>query len=169
MEFFQVTNNVNFRANYKLGSSKKVKKDIIFSTNFQKADDANDNETVIVNNNLGYKHQVKPLGLSVLLSMNYNFSDFQGLNTDTYGPSLNVSKSLLKKKVILRLTYSNLYRRANSLRQNRITNYRLQAKYNLSRHHSFSLNGTVLDRKTFEGTQPSFTEQTLTLQYAAKF
>lgn len=169
LEFFQTTHNISFRANYKLGNSKKKKQDLIFSTNYQLANDSYDNSTTITNNNLGYKHSIKALGLSMFASFNYNKSVFQGLETDSYGPTVNASKSLMKKKVVVRCTYSTLFRKANSIRQSQISNVRLSAKYNYNRHHSISLNMAYLDRKMFDITQPSFSEQTLTLQYAARF
>jgi len=169
LEFFQVTHNLSFRTNYKLGNSKTTKSDIIFSTNYQLATDSYDSETTISNNNLGYKHVMKPIGLTLFASMNYNKSVFQGLQTDSYGPTFNASKKLLKKKIVLKFTYSTLFRRANKVKQNTISNFRIAAKYNYSRHHGIALNASLLDRKTYEGTQASFKEKTVTLQYTARF
>ena len=169
LEFFQVTHNLSFRTNYKLGNSKFSKKDIIFSTNYQLATDSYDSETTISNNNLGYKHSLKPIGLSLFASMNYNRSAFQGLETDSYGPTFNATKKLMKKKVVLKFTFSTLFRKANKIKQNAISNFRFTAKYNYNRHHGISLNTSLLDRQTYEGTQPSFKEKTMTLQYTAKF
>ena len=169
LEFFQVTHNLSFRTNYKIGNSKTSKKDIIYSTNYQLATDSYDSQTTIINNNLGYKHAFKPIELTLFGSVNYNRSIFQGLETDSYGPTFNASKKLMKKKVVLKFTYSTLFRTANKLKQNSISNFRFSAKYNYNRHHGISLNASLLDRQTYEGTQPSFKEKTVTLQYTARF
>ncbi len=169
IDYFQVSHNISFRANYKLASDKKTNQDIMYTTNYQLATASEGGNTSIINNNLGYKLMLKTIGLSGMVSFNYNKSIFEGLETDSYGPTLSLAKNLLKKKMSLRFTYNSLFRDAAGVRQNIIGNYRFITRYNINKYHSLSLQASLLDRRTFTGNQASFVERTLTLQYSARF
>jgi len=169
LSFFQVTHNTSFLANYKIGNNKDKKQDIIFSTNYQKANDSDKNDTKISNTNLGYKHTIKPISLSLFISANYNISIFQGLKNNTYGPMFTANKSIFDKKVMLTFTYNTLFKTTNGVKVNTVSNYRFSAQFTFKRSHAFSLNAVLLDRKNVAKEQASFLEKTLTIQYNYRF
>ena len=153
-KFVQVTQNASFNANYSFGET-DIKHSLMLNTAYQNVNSLNETATLLqetgsnmVNTNIGYTLNITPSALMLSGSFNYNrFSQMEGVNSNTYGPTVNVNKGLLDKKITV--TFSSSLLNSGSSGQSSLMNlYRAAASYKPGKHHALSLSSSFMIKQT---------------------
>ena len=167
LNFTQISQNINFNANYVLKATEEKTASLTANLSAQQTIDeqggAEQNSgSMFYNGNLGYVNQWKPLELNVSASLNVSLQESNNMQNLTAGPVLSASKSLFEKqlRVSLSSAINNSY--SNSQLQNTIVNCRLSATYSLKEKHNFSFTNAFINRKTL-GNEVS--ESTIRAEY----
>ena len=168
LEYFQVTKNAGFGANYRLGKG-KVRQNLMFNSSWQDANDSQDNASQVLNFNTGHQMAFTKIDLTVGTSINYNNSQFGTLNNSAYGPTLSLSKKFFKKKVNQTLAVSTLTTMSESEKVSSTSNVRASTNYRIKKSHTFSLNLIYLTQSSFQENGRSYQEYRATFQYSYKF
>lgn len=106
LDYYQVNTTYNNLLMY------KIKKSVItLNTSFQHASDksdANDNLSSFLTANLSYTYLLDKQNLSLTTAFNYYYNTSTGLNTQFFGPHINISKQFFNKvcKAALIVTYN---------------------------------------------------------------
>jgi cellobiose-specific phosphotransferase system component IIB len=174
LNYTQLSESATLGTSYLIGNTSKARRMAIVNISYQRATDKQGGEiqntgSRFINGNFAYTQQYPALGLGVTLALNTNMSTAGDLRSSTTGPTVGISKSLLKKKMQTSATVSYNTQMINSERNNSITNVRLMAGYRVQNHHAFSLSGIILNRNSRAATSPDFTEYTVTLGYNYNF
>lgn len=168
LDYFQVTRNAGLGFNYSTGKE-KIKHNIFSNGNYQVADDELNNSSKMLNLNSGYQAMLPHLGLTGAASLNVNRAIFVAINSTAIGPTLSVTKSLLKKKVKTSASYSMIYTYSIGELIDRLGSARLTAAYTYKQKHTTSFSGVYVNKKSITGTGTSFNEFRGTLQYGYTF
>ncbi|HET8858813.1 hypothetical protein [Marivirga sp.] len=175
LNFTQISQNLNFNANYILKSTEDKSTALTANLSAQQTIDEQGGETqnsgsTFYNGNFGYVNQWKPLELNLSASMNVSLQEALDMQNLTVGPVFSASKSLFEKqlRLSLSLAFNNSY--SNSQLQTTIINCRLSATYSLKEKHNFSFTNAFINRKSAgnevsEGTISAVYNGTLTYSY----
>ncbi|WP_421875101.1 hypothetical protein [Marinoscillum sp.] len=137
LEFFQVTKSAMVSVNYQL--SKKSRKALFLTTNFQDASDNQGNASNFQSANAGYSFSVgKQIQFNT--SMSFNQSESSGFTNMTYGPVIGASRPFFQNKVRSNLSLSFLNSHLNGSLESNINNLRWSASYQPGKRHNISLN-----------------------------
>ncbi len=104
LNFYQISNSFNSSISHSFGT-KQVKKTLSLNAAYQKASDQQPGTlqgikvSNVLNGNLAYSQMFAAKSLSISGGANYSLSTAVGNRTLFYGPSVNVSKPLLGKKI----------------------------------------------------------------------
>ena len=117
----------------------------------------------IHNSNISYTVQLKKLQAGVSVIGNYNASFIQDLRTDFFGPSVNLTKSLLEKSLSLALGSTYNLQFQNGAKSGDVLNHRLNVSYKPKakskwKNYTLGLNANLLQRFALDITQPNTTE-----------
>ena len=168
LKYFQVTKGAGFGANYNYGK-KEISKAIVFNSSWQGANDSQDNTSKVLNLNLGHQINFMKLGMGVSGSINYNNSQFGEFNNTGIGPSLGVSKKLLKKQINQSVNYSLLNTSSGGDRISMTSNIRSTTSYRFKKKHAINLNIIYLTQESFQENGLKYNEFRATLQYSYQF
>jgi len=168
LEFFQVTRNVTFVSNYSFGTD-TAKHGLSLSSNFQNALDSDGNNNDALNLNLAHTYTFTPAKLSIATSYNYNTTTTNDLNIVSLGPSLAISKPIVKNAVTLTLALTRLGSRQDGEKQSNVTNANFSARYRLKKSHNFTLSALSSHQDNILDASASTSEQRVNFQYAFKF
>ena len=168
LEYFQVTSNASFGANYRFGG-KKAKQSVNLMSNWQGAHDSDDNESDVYTVNLGHQVNISALSMSVSTSVNYNTSTFSGYVNSSVGPTLSISKKLFKKQVSQIIAASFLATNTDGAPVSETKNIRTTTSYRYKKNHSVSANFIYLGQNSFQEGGNNYNEYRVTIKYAYKF
>ncbi len=176
LDFVQVNNSyqASIAYGYAVGTWRH---NISLNGNYQtdvttpEAPDTPDERSFIQNATIAYQLKYRPANLSIVFAYNFNDSDFGATQTRRGGPSLRVSKLLLKKKLKLNLSHAYFNNDQQGSTINGIQNARLGANYTISKMHLLKLDSTMIIRnhKSDVVRGDSFTEVITRLSYNFRF
>jgi hypothetical protein len=177
LNFTQISQNLNFNANYMLKATEEKSSSLTANLSTQQTTDeqggAEQNSgSTFYNGNFGYVSQWKPMELSFSASMNVSLQEATDMQNLTVGPVLSATKSLIEKQLRLSLSsaFNNSY--SNQKLQNTIINCRLSATYSLREKHNFSFTNAFINRRTVGSETSDSTiksEYNGTLTYSYQF
>lgn len=104
LNFYQINRTLTQMAMYNWGN-KDVRQSVLLTVSHQQAEDQTDAETTIENtntfltSNAAYTYMFVPRAFSASAAFNYYTNQVQDLQTDYYGPSLNITKSFWHKRL----------------------------------------------------------------------
>ncbi|HEX9956344.1 MAG TPA: hypothetical protein VGA96_03785, partial [Fibrella sp.] len=158
---------------FKLWTGERVMHTFTGSATYQKLQDLNPftaalNENQNWNYTLSYAWQTLASNLDLNISYGYTLNKFLDMSSAYYGPSMGVSKRMLKDKLSLSLTMS--YQKSHEVlaefdQRGSVLSAALSADYQITPVHRLAINWTnVLNR----GAQ-LFREQQGTIQYSVSF
>jgi hypothetical protein len=174
LNYTQLSQSANVTATYALSKNPNVMKMLVLNVAYQQATDAQAGKVLntgsrFINSNMAYTQQVSSIGAGFTVALNTNVSLAGDLESLMIGPTISVNKSIFKKKIQTSLSVSYNEQTINGEKSNSFANVRLMSAYRVSKHHSFSLSGVVLNKSSREKTSPDFTEYTATLGYNYNF
>lgn len=167
LEFFQVTENAAFNAAYQFGSA-SLKHGVNLATTVQRATDSEDNDNNAFNGNVMYNLSFTNIKLSIATAYNYNKTITNASEFIAQGPTLSLSKPVIKEAVKLSLAYTRL-KSVQTDMENTITNLVFGARYTLLKKHSFTLNAISSSRISSEEGMDAITENRINFQYGYSF
>lgn len=172
LNFTQISQNANASINYQVINRPNHRQFWNANANVQIASGGGDNAspgTVFYNASTSYNLNWSKWGFTTVLAVNYSQNEAEANLARTVGPTLTMSKTLLRKKLRLSLSASvnNSYL-ANELTAS-IVNLRLNAGYTLLKKHRFNLNVLTLRRNATDASRNTFAEFTGTLGYNYSF
>lgn len=168
LKYFQVTRSANFGANYRFGK-KDISQALIFNSSWQGAEDSQDNGSQVINLNVGHQLGLMKIHMTIGTSFNYNNSQFGDFNNNGYGPTVSVSKKLLKQKMNQSVAFSWLNTVSDGTRISSTSNIRATTSYRLKKKHSLNLSLIYLSQNSFQEDGKKYKEYRATLQYAYQF
>ncbi len=170
LNFYQVSTNANFNANYSFGS-KEHKQSLSLNTGFQVANARDEYRiseqiTTFQNTILSYRYNIHPIGLTWTLAGNYNKMQSDVLDLTNIGPTVGIGKDLFEKKIKVGLFNSYLLRTTSGNADGYTYTARLSVGYKFYKKHNISFNTTYVNRKS--DTQ-NFSEVRGTVNYRYSF
>lgn len=175
LNFTQISQNANLNVAYILSSNKNKRQNINANLSFQNAADEQggveqNSGSQFYSANTSYSLSLVPRNTTITVAFNYNKNEAGEINSATFGPTLAVSKTYFEKK--LRTTFSSSMNDSysNSIRLNRVMNYRLNGSYSMKKKHNLNLSMITVNRNTnTESAATDFTELTTTFGYSYNF
>lgn len=168
LKYFQVTRSASLGSNYRFGK-KELRQTLIFNSNWQGANDSQDNGSQVVTLNVGHQLGFTQLNMALNTSLNYNNSQFGEFNNNGFGPAISLSKKLFKKKVNQSIAYSWLNTTSDGSRVSVTSNVRATTSYRYKKKHSINLSLIYLSQESFQENGNKYKEYRATLQYAYQF
>jgi len=160
IKYSQATSNVSLITNYNFGDT-VLQQGISFLTSYQKGNTLNQSGTDVtdiansfINANLMYRLVFVPQKLTVFISLNYSVFESEGMNNNSYGPTLGIVKQMMKDKLKLGLNSTYLNTSGNS--ESSLINFRVYANYSVNKHHSFKIGVNVLNKNANNQTINQF-------------
>ena len=174
IKLVQINHNTSVAANYSFGKN-NLKHAVMAAGTFQNVQDIKEifNQQLMtpneVTNYLGnYSLTINDIQLTSAVSMMYNKVDAAGIVVTSVGPSLNVSKKLLQKK--LNLSFVSTYlANEEALAKFAVTNYKLGAQYKQGKHHALKAEIALVNKHITKGEGESFKEFLGKLSYDFNF
>jgi hypothetical protein len=185
LNFYQVSQTMNGTVVRSFGSKENAHS-IMLNSSYQRADNGGTNQpgalSDFISTNMSYTYSHTATGTSVTVASNLYQNNASGVQSTSWGPSLNIGQSFFEK--VLRLSAVSTYNQTSSksnadngatLGSSPVWNNQLSANYSPKQaeesktRHSVSFNIAVLRRLKPVGTQPAFTEMTGTLNYSVSF
>ncbi|EAY26719.1 hypothetical protein M23134_02970 [Microscilla marina ATCC 23134] len=172
LNFTQIAQNANVSINYQVVNHPEHRQFWNANANVQVASGEGGNNslgTVFYNASTSYNFNWSKIGFTTVLSLNYSQNEAEAALARTVGPTLTLSKTLLKKKLRLSLAASlnNSYLAENLTGS--IINFRLNGGYTLLKKHRINLNVLTLRRNATDTNRDAFAEFTGTLGYSYSF
>lgn len=154
IKFLQLTNNYGALVSYSTGNKNNTHA-VSFSGNYQKADALQEGGLATVSDgsefynaygsyNLGYPK----LKLVVTLAMMYNRFIGGGIITDSYGPTLGITKRFWKDKIAANITGTYMDNLQNSSYQSNNVSFVYGLAYKLDKFNSVRIDGRFLTRQS---------------------
>lgn len=123
------------------------------------------------NGNLSYTLGLPSSNTNISLAVNYNQSDAPQSLSETWGPTLAVSRPFFNKQIKNNMSVSYNKTTMNDAQANNTLNLRLSSTYVFKENHNFNANLTFLSRTSTraENAQPAFTETSVNVVYSYHF
>ena len=153
LRFAQVTTNGGVNAT-RMFKGTKFNQTVMVMGNYQEAVSNGDRNSQTYLGMASYNVTYNPIKLTGTLGMSYNKSIAPGVETDLTGPTLGLSKPLLKNKLNLGAAASYLNTVINTIDAGVITTGRLFATYKVGAHHSFNASYSMVNRKLGTAAPP---------------
>lgn len=175
LNFTQISQNLNFNANYVLPGSEKKRQNLSANVSIMKAADEQggvqqNTGSTFYNLNTAYSLNLVPKNLTLSASINYSQNKALSTKSSTLGPTVSVSKTMFDKKLRVTGSYSLNNTYMDGSMTNRVNSVRGNASYSLRKKHNFNLSVVALNRATKQETGANdFTEFTGTLGYSYSF
>lgn len=151
IKYSQATSNASVTTNYNFGDSIK-QQGITFITSFQKGNTLNQSGTEVTNIsntffnvNTMYHLSIVPQKITAFASINYSVFETMGNTTNSVGPTLGLTKQLMKDK--LKTGINTTYLKTSGSSSSSLTNFRLYANYTINKHHSFKIGINLLNKQ----------------------
>ncbi|MCH5597984.1 hypothetical protein [Niabella ginsengisoli] len=155
LNFTQLSQNAGLNINYALEQSKSRSQQLFVVLNFmetanRKADIIRKGEaTRFVNGSLNYTLSFPSNGLNISSGINYSYNYATLLSGNTWGPMINISKSLLKN--VLRTNYGVGYNTSkNGETKVTVVNARANATANFAKRHNLNFSAVWQQKKTIK-------------------
>lgn len=153
LRFAQVTSAAGFNAT-RMFKGDKFNQTVMVMGNYQEAVSNGDRNSQTYLGMTSYNVTYNPIKLTGTLGISYNKALAAGSETDLVGPTLGVSKPLLKNKLNLGLAGSYLNTTINATDAGNITTGRLFATYKVGVHHSFNASYSLVNRNLGNAAPP---------------
>lgn len=172
-EISQTTNSITLNQTVML-TSETMSNSFILTGNYQTLKDHNSNtaENTEYSTNmllLSWYMTLMRYGLTTSLSFNYSNFDMAAVKSQYYGPSLSISKSILKQKVNLSLYCSGYKNKSNGENISTILQTGFRGSYRLAKKHrvqlKYSFNKSIAEISTVN----SYTENKGEVSYVYSF
>ncbi|MBT1704637.1 hypothetical protein [Chryseosolibacter indicus] len=173
LNFSQVAKNYNGNFTYMFPKKNGTTQTLTGMLSVQQTDDQQGenseglNTSEFYNSNLSYTLGFQNLSLTTAL--NYNFSNMPGMETKTWGPTLVITKPILKLKNSISASYNKTSN--NGIMSNEVFNVRLNSMYVFLEKHNLNASIVFLRRRSAaaERSQPPFRETTVGVIYSYSF
>jgi hypothetical protein len=173
LNFTQLTNSLNTNVSYNFARNAKKQQYLSFNVSYQKASDQQSSKysgSDFINSNICYAHTLIPIGLTSSASINVSSINAPGANSLTLGPSISVSKNMLKKTLRPTLSLSVNRSYANGAFINSSFISRLMANYTYKKKHNLMVSLVFASIKNKNGVSTGLrNEFTGTMGYAYNF
>jgi hypothetical protein len=175
LNFTQISQNATFGSTYRLGNNENRRQNLNVNLNFQ---DAADEQGGVKQNsgsqfymaNAAWSMSLVPKNMTIAAAFNYNLNTSVNIETQTFGPTLSVSRSFLDRQLRTSLAASWNGSYTNNTQVSRVMNLRANAGYSINKVHNLNLGLVLVNRSTHsEGPASAFTEFTGTLGYSYSF
>ncbi|OFX82839.1 MAG: hypothetical protein A2W99_14350 [Bacteroidetes bacterium GWF2_33_16] len=151
IKYTQATSNFGITSNYNFGTN-DIQQGINLLASYQNGNTLNQSGTQVtdvsnsfLNTNLMYRLGFIPNSISLFLSVNYSIFNTSNLNTTSYGPTLGISKMMLKNKLNIGLNTTYLITDSNTDNSS-LLNLRLFSDYKINKHHAFRISASFLNK-----------------------
>jgi hypothetical protein len=162
LNFTQLSNSLNFGANYKLAANKKRTHTLTGSGTYQKVSSKNGEGTFVggtemYNASVSYNYNFVPLKLNVRSSVNGNTTIVPENPSQLFGGSIGVSKPLVKELVkgTLNFNYNETF--AAGVSNGNIIVTRLSLSTSIKKKHNLSFSANYISRNQDSGRGNDFT------------
>ena len=156
----------------------------MLNVSYQKANDeasyeGGDTQSDFISANASYSYSIVPSSTTLAIAANYYATNAAGVQSNYWGPTVIVTKALLKKS--LRCSWAGSYNETSgTVETSPVLNNRLNFSYSpvpdktkekevSTQSHHLSLSANLLNRLKRVEAQPAFTELTITFNYAYTF
>ncbi len=158
--YTQLTNSLNTNVSYAFARTEKRQRFLSLNLSYQKASDNQASKysgSDFINGNLCYAHTIIPVGLTSSASFNVTDVDAPGAKSLTVGPSISVSKQMLKRTLrpTICLSYNRSY--ANGAFMNVSFISRLMMNYTYKKRHNLTTSLVFADIKNLTSVRREFT------------
>jgi hypothetical protein len=168
LNYIQVTRNAGLNVNYSMGDE-QLRHMIFAMGNYQDVNDSQDNASTLYIINGGYQITFVPQDLALNGSLNFTNNTIIGLISNSVGPSLSASKSIMNRKLRLNLSATYLRSAADGELNGKFSNARFNTNYRHGKHHNFRTIFTYLNRKTYGAKESNIHEIRAEFSYAYTF
>lgn len=168
IKLVQLTQSGGLVSNLSFGK-KDIKHNLNFNSNYQESGGNKQQKTNNIMAALSYNMVFQKLAFNIATGVLVNNSTSNNIITQSYGPMLSVSKSLLNKK--LKLSATGNYQVSNSNKKNIFNNLSALGgiSYTLNKWMSFKMDYNFLSRKSHVANSSSFSEHRLNLTLLSNF
>ncbi len=168
IKLVQLTQSGGVVANYSFGKT-IVKHNTNFNSNYQESGGNKQQKTTNLMASLSHNMTFNKMGLNVAIGALINESTSNDITTQSYGPTLSLSKSIYNKKI--KLSASSNYQVSNSDKKNVFNNLTAVAgvNYTISKWLSFKLDYNFLQRQSNVANSASFSENRLNIMLLSNF
>ncbi len=163
VKLVQVNQSMGGMLNYSFGKS-EIKHSTMLSGTFQEARDIKEyvNYEILALNKVrnflaSYTLNKTDWLAMATFTLNYNHIQAPSVNTISIGPSLNLNKKLLNKKLTLNYTYTFLSNQDIGAASTTMNN-KISGNFKVNKHHTFKAETSIVGRRTIEGKGQTFTE-----------
>lgn len=162
IKLVQLTQSGGLVSNYSFGK-KELKHNLNFNTNYQESGGNKQQKTNNLTASLNHNLSIRKFSLSISAGILVNQASSNNITTQSYGPTLAVTKALFNKK--LKLNASANYQVANSAGKNVFNNLSALAglNYVFNKYLSLKVDYNYLERVSFVANSASFSENRLNL------
>ena len=169
----QTTSNIVLNQSLFL-TSERMSNSFILSFNYQKLNDHNSNTSNISEYTTDFLFAswymtLVRAGLSTGLSFNYTTYDMAAIKTQYFGPSLSVSKSVLKQKLNLTLLFAGYKNKSNGDYLSTIIQTGFRGSYRLAKKHRIQLKYLLNKCNAETVAVKSYTENKGEISYVYSF
>jgi hypothetical protein len=168
LNYIQVTKNAGLNINYLTGTE-EARQMFFAMGNYQDVQDSQDNTSTLYIVNGGYQVSFVARELTFNASMNFTNNTIVGLISNSSGPSLTASKSILNRKLKFNLSGTYLRSAAAGETTGIFSTLRLNTNYQYSQHHNLRAIITYLNRETMGENARIINEFRAELSYAYTF
>jgi hypothetical protein len=168
LNYIQVTKNAGLNINYLTGTE-ETRQMFFVMGNYQDVQDSQDNTSTLYIINGGYQVSFVPRELTFNASINFTNNTIVGLISNSAGPSLTASKSILNRKLKFNLSGTYLRSAAEGETTGIFSTMRLNTNYQYSQHHNLRAIMTYLNRETMGENARTINEFRAELSYAYTF
>jgi len=173
LNFVQLSQSLNMNLNLITKKTETQIHNLTMNVSYQDAADKQDNAyrpgsiTEMINASSAYLINFAKKGISLGAAVNMNNSHIQNNNAFTWGPTLNISSALLKKKVNLSGSTSYNTSRLSGVKQADVFIVRLNSSYSPFKRHNFTASYTFQQRSTLKN--PNVNQSLVMLGYFLNF
>ncbi|GCC51730.1 hypothetical protein SanaruYs_19590 [Chryseotalea sanaruensis] len=174
LNFTQLSQSANLSFSYSLGKSEDRKQNMSVNLMYQTAADKQggvkqNGGTAFYNTNVAYSINWVPQNILMSFSLNTSVNRGSGIDSQTFGPVLSLSHTFFDKK--FRLMFSSSYNNTNNqfTSGNAVLNFKTSGALTLKKKHVLTLSAAMIERKTNNAEQKSFTEFTGNVGYVYSF
>lgn len=174
LNFTQLSQNANLSFLYSFGKNQDRKQSINTNVMYQVAADkrggtVQNGVTAFYNANVAYSYNLVPQHMLMSLSFNASMNKSEGMETQTLGPVLSLSRTFFDKKFKLMVSSSYNNAKNQSASGNTILNLKTSGALTLKKKHILTISSAVIERQTRNAEQKAFTEFTGNIGYAYSF
>ncbi len=168
IKLVQLTQSGGVTSNYSFGKE-AIKYNLNFSSNYQESGGNKQQKTTNAMATANYNMLFQEINFTVGTGVIVNYTTSNGSITQSFGPTLSLSKGLLNKKLKLMTSFS--YQVANANKKNVFNNLVTLAgvNYTINKWMSCKMDYNFLSRASHVENSPSFSENRLNITVVSNF